>query len=82
MRSAKSHRVRVHVEDVFALSGEDGTVVAGDVAVGTAAVKGDTADAAHIVVRHIPPPHRHRVHSLHLDLHRQACSAGDQRTRP
>ena len=63
---------RLHVENVFALAGEDGAVVTGDVAVGTAAVKGDTADAAHIVVRHIPSPHGHCVHSLHLNLHPQA----------
>ena len=60
----------VHVEDVFALAGEDGTVVARDMAVGTAAVKGHAADPADVVVGHIPLPHRNRVHPLHRHLHR------------
>jgi hypothetical protein len=60
----------VHVKDVFALSGEDGAVVAGNVAVGTAAVKGHAADPADVVVGDIPFPHRNRVHSFHLYLHR------------
>jgi hypothetical protein len=61
----------VHVEDVFALAREDGTVVAGNMAVGTAAVKGHAADPADIVVGDIPFPHRNRVHTLHLHLHRR-----------
>jgi hypothetical protein len=71
----------LHVEDVVALAGEDGTVVAGDIAVGTAAVKGHTADAAHVVAGHIPHPHGHRIDALHLDLHpvpRQWCDASKQ----
>lgn len=58
-----------HVKDVFTLASEDGTIVPWDVTVRTASVKGDTTDSAYIVVRDIPFPYRHCVHSLDLDLH-------------
>jgi len=57
------------VKDVFTLSGENGTVVAGDVAVGTTAIKRHTTDSTDIVVGDIPFPHRHRVDAFHFDLH-------------
>src|SRR5271170_392335 len=58
-----------HVKDVFTLSGEDGTVVAGDVTVGTAAVKGDTTDSADVVVWDIPFPDGHGVDAFDFDFH-------------
>jgi len=58
------------VKDVFTLSGEDGTVVAGDVTVGTAAVKGDATDSADVVVGDIPFPDCHCVDAFDFDLHR------------
>ena len=60
-----------HVKDVFTLSGEDGTVVAGDVTVGTAPVKGDTTDSADVIVGDIPFPDCHCVDAFHFDLHRR-----------
>ena len=59
------------MKDVFTLSGENGTVVAGDVTVGTAAVKGDTTDSADVVIGDIPFPDCHCVDAFHFDLHRR-----------
>jgi hypothetical protein len=71
-----------HVKDVFTLSGEDGTVVAGDVAVGTAAVKGDTTDSADVVIGDIPFPDCHCVDAFHFDLHRRPRDLdGDSRRK-
>ena len=58
-----------HVKDVFTLSGENWTVVAGDVAVGTTAIKGHTTDSTDVVVGDIPFPHCHRVDAFDFDLH-------------
>jgi hypothetical protein len=37
------------MKDMFTLSGEDGTVIAGDVAVRTTPIEGDTTDPADVV---------------------------------
>ena len=58
-----------HVKDVFALSGEDGTVVAWDVTVWTTSVKGDTTDSANIIVWDIPFPYCNCVDTFDFDLH-------------
>ena len=57
------------MKDVFTLSGEDGTVVTGDVTVGTTAIKWYAADSADIVVGDIPFPHCHCIDAFDFDLH-------------
>jgi hypothetical protein len=58
------------VKDVFTLSSEDRTVVAGDVAIRTTAIEVHSANAADVVAGDIPFPYCHRVHAFDLDLHR------------
>ena len=58
-----------HMKDMFTLAGQNRTVVARDVALGTAAIKGHTADSTDVVVGDIPFPDCHGVDAFEFDLH-------------
>jgi len=54
---------------VAALAVEQRTVVAGETTVRTGAVELYTADATHVVFRHVPAPDGRRVVGGYLDFH-------------
>ena len=60
------HRESLPSSEAASLSPHEGAVVPGQLAIWAAAVEGDAADAAGVVVGHplprrhpVPPPHRH-----------------------
>jgi hypothetical protein len=57
------------VKDVFTLSSEDRTVVAGDLTVWTAAIEGDATDSADVIAWDVPFPYCHGVDSFDFDFH-------------
>lgn len=57
------------MEDMITLSGENRTVVAGNMTVWTTSVEWNATYSAYIVVRDIPFPYRYRVDLFNLNLH-------------
>ena len=57
------------MKNVFTLSSENRTIVARNLTVRTAAIEGDAADSAHVIVRDVPFPYCNCVDSFDFDFH-------------